>query len=126
MNIRPIGLRWLRRQHGDIKPAECLFSKLYTAKESWPKVPVWWFEFGEAKLAKCAPRGMHLFCQKDFGVEDFHCLRVPVAFIREHAAGLHFRAENQRYSLYLLPDEKLRFEEIRGGGRIPFGQWRVG
>ena len=120
MNCRRSGLEWLHKK-GRETDERVAVSKYYTADESWPRTPVWWFEFPASHAAK--ERFLNLLCQVAPNSLDFHHLRVRTTLLIERKDHLGFR--EGKFSLYLSAEEPRLFREIRGDGQIEFGLFKI-
>jgi len=122
MNTRQLGITWFRAHKGT-PSGRIHVSKYYDGDESWTHRPVWWFEISASVLED--DDEIHLLCQKADPPEDFHCLRVPTAFLRARLTDLWVRKDKGRLSLFLSAEEHNRFEEMRGKGGVLFTQFLV-
>jgi hypothetical protein len=123
ISIRKSGALWLRDNGRETKE-RCVFSKYYTADESFTRSPVWWFNFPE-RYATTDGAFLNLVCQLAPGSSEFRHLRVPMQFFLDHKHEICFREDILAFSPHLSAEEASLFREIRGTGRIEFGRFEV-
>lgn len=98
-------------------------SKYYTSEESWPKIPVWWFQIPPKALDASKNRFVNLICEAAPGKNEFHYLKVPTKYLLEHIEKFHRIGEI--VSLYLSAESKNMFNEVRGKGNFNFETFLV-
>lgn len=120
MSIRQSALPWLKSKN--VSPREAIYtSKFYRPEESWPKKEVWWFVIPIKQIENNSV--VHLVCQKSPDSNQFYYLRVPTTFLREYLG--KFDKVDDKIHIYLSADALNLFVEIRGKGRLKFGQFLV-
>jgi hypothetical protein len=124
MNIRKTGLDWLRK-NGRATDERVAVSKYYPSVEAWPRTPVWWFEFPTDSATNDRFGFLNLLCQVATNSAEFHHLRVPMGLFLACRHHLGLREEEEKFSLYLSAEHPRLFRELRGGGQIEFGVFRV-
>jgi len=120
--MRSDALKWLKENYGNTA-ARIYTSKYYTPEESWPKIPVWFFNFSLSAIDAKQYDYVNLVCQVAPGINDYHYLRVPTKFLNEHLKKFHRIKEN--ISLYLSAHPDTLFIEERGEGRLDFSKFIV-
>lgn len=116
MSIRNEALQWYKTKYGRID-IPIYTSKYYQAQESWPKRKVWWPQIPLKAISDNAGY-VHILCQVAPGKSDFHHLKVPTKFLKEHLKQFHSLKE--KISLYLSADPQKLFIEERGEGSLNF------
>ena len=124
MDTRKSGLEWLRKK-GRATDERVAVSKYYTSDEAWPRTPVLWFEFPTDSATKDRFGFLNLLCQFATNSPEFHHLRVPMGLFLACKHHLGLREKEEKFSLYLSAEEPRLFRELRGGGQIEFGVFRV-
>ena len=124
MNSRKDGLDWLGRM-GRSTSERVVVSKYYTKAESWPRRPVWWFQFRTQLAVEDRFGVLNMLCQIEPRDSEYHHLRVPFGLFLACAHLLGQRNNGTLLSLYLSAEEPTLFQEIRGDGRIEFGVFRL-
>ena len=119
MTIRSTALRWLALTHR-VRDGDVFTSKFYPAAQSWTGADAWWVQLPVHRIEASGERDLHLVLQAAPDRAEFHYLRVPVAFLRDHLAGLDRPGDGRMVSLFLsaLPDA--RFRDERGEAGIDF------
>lgn len=122
MSIRSYAIKWLNLNYKNVV-GPIYTSKYYTPEESWPKIPVWFFNFPlsaiDAKQYQC----VNLVCQTDPNKNGFHYLKVPTKYLNEHLEKFHRIGEN--ISLYLSANPDSLFIEERGEGKLDFSNFLI-
>ncbi len=119
MALRRSGQDWFREHHepGD----EPRVSRFYPTHKSW-KGPGWWFEFPDFAVSN--PAGwIGLLCQRRDNPDAFHHLRVPMDLFVTRKPHLGYRADIKKFSLFLSGEPETFFREMRGSGKIEFGEF---
>src|SRR5688572_11999205 len=113
MSIRVQARLWYETKYGKaIEPTYS--SKYYQPEESWPKKSVWWFQIPINVTEKNQSGHVNLLCQIAPNENNFHYLKVPTKFFREHIEKFHF--VDDKISIYLSTDIQRMFIEERGEG----------
>ena len=122
MTARPEARAWLatRGLHvGDLR-----VSKYYVAEESFWHVPGWWFEIPTMAVVKLETH-FDLLGRNPTGDPEFIHFRVPPEFLVANKAGLGFREQEDKFSLFISAEQKDLWREVRGPGGVDFGRFRV-
>ncbi len=125
MTIRSSALRWLAATHG-VRDADIFTSKLYAPAQSWTGRAAWWVQTPVHRIRAVADRAMHVVCEARPGGRDFHYLRVPASYLREHLADLDAPGDGQAVSLFLSAEPDARFRDERGPAGVDFAPFAVG
>ncbi len=120
MSIRPTARRWLAQQ-GRRASGALYSSKYYVAEESWTGRDTWWLQIPLDCLD--ADGCIDLLCQESPGSCDFHHVRVPMAFMREHLSGFAI-VKNRSISLFLSAETMSLLEDQRGTGKVCLREFR--
>jgi hypothetical protein len=96
-------------------------SKFYIPEKSWTQQSAWWFEIPLRIIETPKSAEIHLLCQIAPSAKDFHCLKVPVEFLKKERSNLCVR-KNGKVSLFLSAEQDEMFVEKRGNGKVSFGQ----
>ena len=126
MSTKQRGKQWLAVTHGlrDVTP---YVARIQMPDVSWTKRAAWQVAVPEKLLSDGATAGeqpVHWVLQKAAGSEDFHYLRVPLAFLREHRAA--FPAAKDGFVPITLSAEGGRFFELRlGNSPLDFAPFAV-
>lgn len=124
MSVRSAALRWLAATHG-VRDADIFTSKLYLPEQSWTGRAAWWVQIPVHRIAAVGGGAVHLVCEARPGARDFHYLRVPAAYLREHLPALDVPGDGQAVSLFLAAELDSLFRDERGAGQVAFGQFVV-
>jgi hypothetical protein len=120
MSIRQSALPWLKSKN--VSANEAIYtSKFYKPEESWPKKSVWWFVIPLKQTVNT--KVIHLICQIAPDSNGFYYLRVPTTFFNDHLA--NFDKVHDSLHIYLSTDPIELFVELRGKGRLKFGQFLI-
>ena len=122
MSIGPDARRWFLSKYGGSKN-KVYASKYYLPEESWPRKHVWWVQIPQHAIDPALHDYVNILCQVLPGANDFHYLKVPVAFINEHREQFHRIGEKTDFYLSAEPDNL--FKEIRGIGELDFSVFIV-
>jgi hypothetical protein len=114
--------KWFKENFKDDKN-KIYTSKYYTPDESWPKTRVWWLQFPETAVDINKYNYVNLICQVAPGDNDFHHLKVPSKYLREHLDKFHRIGE--KIDLYLSANPETLFVEERGEGRLDFSKFLI-
>lgn len=121
MSVRTDALIWLNT---NFKSDNKVYtSKYYSAEESWPKIPVWWFKIPQNAIDEKSYKFVNLICQVAPSVNKFYYLKVPVAFFKKHFEKFH--QTNNQISIYLSAAPEDLFTERRGEGALDFSMFIV-
>jgi hypothetical protein len=123
MSIRSDALTWLSSNFGKVE-GQIYTSKYYTPEESWPKTHVWWLKVPINVIETNQRDFINLICQVAPNKNDFHYLKVPVKFLREHLGKFDI-VQNKMIHLYLSADPTKLFMEERGSGSLNFSVFLV-
>ena len=118
--IRDEAVRWFVSKFGD-KSNAMYASKFYISEKSWTRQSAWWIEIPLSKIATPESADIHLLCQTSQDAKDFHCLSVPVEFLKRELPNLCVR-ENGKVSLFLSAEQCDMFIEKRGSGNVSFAR----
>src|SRR4051812_10361374 len=118
--IRGVRVLILRMQFGNAMTKQ---SKYYPAAESWTKRPAWAFEIPLAQLDAMHERHVILRRQSGVGIESYHELNIPCAYLEQHLPQLFVRQDRNAISLFLSAEIDDRFTDRRGPGQVTFGQF---
>ncbi len=119
MSIRALALDWLAARHR-VGTGRILTSKFYPPAESWTGADAWWVQIPLAALDQ--DPFLHIVVQQAPASADFRYLRVPTAYLRQHANGL--ATIKQHLSLFLDAGPHT-FIDRRGNAAVPFAQFEV-
>ena len=119
--IRAEAVRWFVSKFGD-KSNAMYASKFYIPDKSWTRHSAWWIEIPLSKIVTPESAEIHLLCQTSQDAKDFHCLNVPVAFLKKELPNLSVR-ENGKASLFLSAEQRDMFIEKRGSGSVSFARF---
>src|SRR5919107_458454 len=74
----------------------------YPVGESWTGRDAWWLQVPVPRLLVMAggAGAVHLVCEASPGGQEFHYLRVPAAFLRDHLAELDTPGDGRMISLF--------------------------
>lgn len=117
MSVGPAARSWFVSKYGKSEN-KVYASKYYLPEESWPKKHVWWVQIPPHAIDPSLHDYVNILCQVAPGADDFHYLKVPVAFILKHREKFHRIGEN--IDFYLSAEQHNLFEEIRGIGKLDF------
>ena len=123
MSIRSKAITWLATHH-KATSGPVVTTKYYPPERSWPKKHVWWPTITIQKIDTTTEKYINIVCEKLPGSNDFYYLKVPVKFFKDHLKAFHI-VKDKTISMYLSADENNLFEEIRGTGRLDFGQFLI-
>lgn len=122
MSIRIQARQWYEAKYG--KAIDSTYSsKYYLPEESWPKKSVWWFQIPINVVEKKQSGHVNLLCQVSPNKNEFHFLKVPTKFFREHLEKFHFVED--KISIYLSTGTERLFVEERGEGSLDFQTFLV-
>ncbi len=124
MSVRGSALRWLAGAHG-VRDADIFTSRLYPPEQSWTGRAAWWVQVPVHRLHALGEGAVHLVCEARPGGRDFHYLRVPGAYLRDHLADLDAVDDGRTISLFLSAEPDARFRDERGPGRLEFARFAV-
>jgi hypothetical protein len=116
--VKSEAVAWLAANFG-VKSRTTYASKFYAPEKSWTKRAAWWLEIPASALRSPDSSEVHLLCQKAPHGTDFHCLKVPVGFLRANLPRLAVR-ERDQVSLFLSAEPGDAFVDQRGRGRVNF------
>jgi len=116
--IRTEAVRWFVSKFG-IKSNAVYASKFYIPEKSWTGQSAWWFEIPLRLIEATESAEVHLICQVAPDAKDFHCLKIPVEFLRIELPNLCVR-KNGKVSLFLSAERHEMFVEKRGNGKVSF------
>ncbi|HKG92465.1 MAG TPA: hypothetical protein VKA84_11255 [Gemmatimonadaceae bacterium] len=119
MTIRARALRWLALAHR-VRDGDIVTSRYYPAAESWTGRDAWWLQVPVHRVQALGGGAVHLVCEAAPGSPDFHYLRVPAAFFRDHLPELDVPGDGRMVSLFLSAEPATRFRDERGAGNIDF------
>jgi hypothetical protein len=120
MSIRSLALDWLAERHR-VGRGRILTSKLYPPTESWTAADAWWVQVPLVALDQ--DPFLHFVLQRTSGSSDFRYLRVPAAYLRQHANGLT-TLKDKHLSLVLDAGPQT-FIDRRGRAGVPFAQFEI-
>lgn len=124
MSTKQRGKQWLAATHSlrDVMP---YVARLQTPEDSWTKRAAWQVSVPERLLASDGgEESVHWVLQKTVGSEEFHYLRVPLAFLRENRAA--FPPAKDGFVAITLSAEGGRFFELRlGNSPLDFAPFAV-
>ena len=124
MTIRSSALRWLASTHG-VRDADIFTSRLYPSEQSWTGRAAWWVQIPVHRVQAIGAGAVHVVCERGPGGRDFHYLRIPGAYLREHHADLDAPDDGRALSLFLSAEAETRFRDERGPGRLDFAPFEV-
>ncbi|HEY0779737.1 MAG TPA: hypothetical protein VGD56_17340 [Gemmatirosa sp.] len=124
MSVRSSALRWLAATHG-VRDADIFTSRLYPPEQSWTGRAAWWLQIPVHRVHALDPGAVHLVCEARAGGRDFHYLRVPGAYLRDHLADLDTVLDGRAVSLFLSAESEARYRDERGPGRLDFAVFAV-
>ena len=122
MTIRNKALKWYNAKYGRTDPS-IYTSKFYQPDESWPKKSVWWPQIPMNAINDSSTHVIHILCQIESNRDEFHHLKVPTKFLREHIEKFH--TIKGQISLYLSTEPERLFIEERGEGNLNFQNFLV-
>jgi hypothetical protein len=124
VTIRARALRWLALQHR-VRDGDIVTSRYYPAAESWTGRDAWWLQIPVHRVQSLGASGaVHLVCEAaSGGAQDFHYLRVPASFLREHLADFDAPGDGRMISLFLSAEPATLFRDERGAGKVEFRQY---
>lgn len=125
MTIRSSALRWLAATHG-VRDADIVTSRLYPPEQSWTGRAAWWVQIPVHRVQALGAGAVHVVCERAAGGRDFHYLRIPGAYLRDHLADLDAPGDGRTLSLFLSAEPEARFHDERGPGRLDFASFEVG
>jgi hypothetical protein len=120
MSIRALALDWLSERHR-VGSGRILTSKFYEGPESWTGADAWWVQIPLSALDQ-GPY-LHLVVQAAPGSTDFRYLRVPTAYLRQHANGL--ATVNDTHISLFLDAGKQALVDRRGTAGVRFAQFEI-
>ena len=115
MSIRNEALKWYKLKYKKLD-LPIYTSKWFRPEESWPKKSVWWPQIPIKALE--GNSDINVLCQVAPNKNDFHHLRIPTKFFKQHLESFHLL--KGIISLYLLTDPKKFLVEVRGKDNINF------
>ena len=120
MSIRALALDWLASRHR-VGKGRILTSKYYGPEESWTGADAWWIQIPVAALDQ--EPFLHFVVQRAPTSTEFRYLRVPTAYVRQHAKGLA-TVRDTHISLFLDAGPQT-FIDRRGAAGVPFAQFEI-
>ena len=116
--IKAEAVKWFASKFGT-KSNATYASKFYIPEKSWTRQSAWWLEIPLSKIDSPESADIHLLCQTAPNAKDFHCMKVPVAFLKEELPGLCVR-KSGKLSLFLSAEQSEMFIDKRGSGSVSF------
>jgi len=117
--IKADAVKWFVLKFGT-KSKTLYASKFYIPEKSWTRRSAWWFEIPRVAIETPKSPEFHLLCQVAPDAKDFHCLKIPVAFLKETLPTLCIR-DNGKVSLFLSAESGEMFVDQKGIGKVRFG-----
>lgn len=124
MSIRVKGKNWLLVNLGNL-PQVYHVSKFYLPDESRIHKSAWALEFEKENLKNRKVEFIYFLCQKEPGLDDFYCLKVPIRFLAQIQSDLYLRQDRAYFSLHLSAEPERLLEDQRGSGKIVFKNFLV-